>query len=290
MIWLAALSMGLCAALLVDALLALRAQRRAMERRLGRPAPRMGPADALAPSWGRPFLVLGRWLQFRLPAGVVSFVRRRLVSAGLHATVEQFLGQWALLLLLWYLMISTLALSGRVAWWLTIILLGLALLAPFSYLAMQEAERKRRIRKEFPFLIDFITMAVEAGLSLETGLLRACAKLRGPLREELQRYLANINRGLTRRDALQALAAGLALPEVDEFVQVLIQSSTSGLPLAGVLRSQADLMRESRRLQAQEVAQRIPILLLFPLVLFIFPTIFLFTLGPALIWVFEHGL
>lgn len=291
MMLLITLTAGMSAGLLLYSLLGYGAGRQAWAERLdrtvtapGAPPPQEG---ALFQRWSSS---LGHSLRGIIPASWLSFLRRRLKAAGLRSTAEQFVGRWVLLLGTWYLVVSTLAATVHLPAWLITALLLLSLLAPLGLLGAQEAERTRRIRKEFPFLIDFVTMAVEAGLSLEAGLLRAGLKIRGPLGDELERYVHSVNRGLTRRDALLAFADGLGLPEAKEFVQVLIQSSTSGLPLAEVLRSQSRQIREFHRLKAEEAAQKIPLKLLFPLVLFIFPTIFLFVLGPALIWLFEYGL
>lgn len=291
MILLITVMAGSCAGLLLYSLLNAgagreeRAQR--LERAVSAPDPTAPVDGPLLQRWA---ISLGSLVRRLLPASWLAFLRRRLKAAGLRTTAEQFLGRWLLLLGTWYLLVSTLAALVHPPAWLTTGLLLFALLAPLGVLSAQESERTRRMRKEFPFLIDFITMAVEAGLSLEAGLLRAGLKIRGPLGDELERYVQNVNRGLTRRDALLALADGIGLPEAKEFVQVLIQSSASGLPLAEVLRSQSRQIRDFHRLKAEEAAQKIPLKLLFPLVLFIFPTIFLFVLGPALIWLFEYGL
>lgn len=290
MMVLAVVAAGVWGALLVNWILGLRDERAAVSRRLYQTG--TAPLQTAEPGsrFERWSLAVGLSLQRLVPAHWSAFVRRRLQAAGLRTTVEEFVGRWALIIIVWYLVVSSVALVARIPGWVTVAALVLILLTPFAVLYQQEAERTRRIRKEFPFLIDFMTMAVEGGLSLESGLLRAGTKLQGPLGDELHRYVQNINRGLTRRDALLALADNIALPEVTDFVQVLIQSTGRGLPLADVLRSQAQQMREFRRLRAEESAQKLPIKLLFPLIMFIFPTIFLWVLGPALIWVFENGL
>lgn len=290
MIWLVTAAASACGMALVYGLLGYGASQRAFADRLDRAVPAPGPARPTAPLHWRLAQAVGDAAQRVLPPTWLSFLRRRLQAAGLRTTVEQFVGRWTIMLGGWYLVMSMLALVSQVPGWLIAAALVLALLAPFALLSRQEAERARRIRKEFPFMIDFITMAVEAGLSLDSALLRAGTKLKGPLGDELQRYVQNINHGLTRREALTLVAGSLGLPEVKDFVQVLIQSATSGLPLAEVLRRQAQQIRELQRLQAEESAQKIPIKLLFPLVLFVFPTIFLFVLGPALIWLIQHGL
>lgn len=284
--WLLAGAAGLTAAMLVDMSLGWVQERRQHARRLqqgaGEPAPR--------PPGGERLLLLGGLIRRVIPPGWVSFIRRRIGAAGLRSTIEQFLGIWTLLLITWYLLFSALALTFQIPGWLYVGIILFSLLVPFLHLSAQETERYRRIRREFPFLIDFVTMAVEAGVSLDSALVRASQRLRGPIGDELQRYVTGINRGMTRREALLGFAEGLSLPEVRDFVHALIQSTGFGLPLAEVLRRQAEQFREVRRVQAEEAAQKIPIKLLLPLVLFIFPTIFLFVLGPAVIWLLYNGL
>lgn len=284
-----ALAAGLGAALATLAALAWREERRRLAGRLeqvaGPEAPSRTGESGLFPALGAR---AGRWLRRRLPPAWFARLRRRLLAAGVQTPAEQFIGRWAILAATGALAAGALALAVPAAAWPVAGALALAALAPLWRLGAREAERRRRLRKDFPFLLDFLAMTLAAGLSLDSGLLRAGQKLRGPLGEELQRYAQNTGRGMARREALLALAEGIRLPEADEFVQVLIHSEGLGLPLADVLRAQAGQCREDRRLQAEEAAQRIPIKLLFPLVFFIFPTLFAIVLGPAAIWMIEH--
>lgn len=228
--------------------------------------------------------LLGGLLRRWIPYSWNSLVRRRLLTAGIRTTLEHFIGLWALLIGIWYLILTAIVWTTHLPWYVYPMGVGVALLVPFWRLALLEGERRRRLRKAIPFLVDFVTMCVEAGLSLEAAFARASQRMRGPLQEELRRYIQNVNRSATRREALNSFAEDVGLPEVRDFVAVVIQSETFGLPLAGVLKAQALQLREERRLLAGEMAQKIPIKLLIPLVVFIFPTIFLLILGPAAVW------
>lgn len=280
MIALIALVTGVWAGLVLYLYLLLRHSRRLRSDRLRRSAapPTPGGRTTAVP------LELGRLLRRTLPDTWVARVRRDLQATGQLLSVEQFLGQWAVLTLSWYVVISALALSVPLPAWLTLLALGLVLVAPFLQLTGRVTRRRERMAAAFPFLLDFLNMTVEAGLSLESGLVRAADQMRGPLGAELQRYVHNVRRGMTRQQALVALADAIGLPAVRAFVQMLVQSETFGLPVVDFLRAQAEQFREERRLLAEETAQRLPVKLLFPLVAFIFPTIFILILGPALIW------
>lgn len=292
-LWLAILlaaAIGAWTGLLVQTLLTWLAARRAWSGRLGRSIPGAASPPGSAPGADRRIaLRVGGALRPLIPAGWLSFLRRRLQSAGMATTLEFFIGQWAVLLASWYLLVTALHMLVHLPPLLSTLALTVAFLGPFLQLSHQEGQRSRRIRIEFPFLIDFITMTVEAGLSLDAGLARAGQKLPGPLGEEARRYVQNLGRGMSRKEALLAFGEGVGLPEAREFIHVLIQGVSLGVPLAGVLRHQAWQIREDLRLQAEEAAEKIPVKLLFPLVVFIFPTIFLVVMGPAVVWIVEYG-
>lgn len=285
---LTALAAGVWAGFLLLAVLGYREQKRARTGRLARVIRQVKPEPPARGLIRRLSWEMGRNLGRRLPARWLNWLRRRLTTAGIWTPAELFLGQWLFLAVACSLLALALTKLADLPPWLTAVVVASASAAPLWQVAVREADRIRRLRKAFPFLLDFISMAMEAGLSLEAALARAAGKLRGPLGDELDRYVLNLGRGMTRREALTALAEGVGLPEVREFAHVLIQADRLGLPLADVLRAQARQHREDRRLQAEEAAQKIPIKLLFPLVLFILPAFFLLVLGPAVLWALQN--
>jgi tight adherence protein C len=284
-----ALASGLWAGVLLFTVLAWREEQQQIQDRLHR---LVGPQEDEQQVSRLRRLSLRVGVAFRrlIPQRLLLLVRRGMQAAGLRTSVEHFIGLWTLLIAAWYLTLSTVALFIELPVWLSALLLGLALIAPLFHLQARAEERTRIMKRSMPFLVDFVTTAVEAGLSLESGLVRASQKLRGPLGDEARRYVQNVNRGMSRRDALLAFADGVGLAEAREFVEALNQTGSYGLPLGTVLRRQAEQIRENRRFAAEEAAQKLPVKLLIPLVLFIFPTIFLFVLGPAMLWLMEHGL
>ncbi|MBX5476897.1 MAG: type II secretion system F family protein, partial [Clostridia bacterium] len=121
------------------------------------------------------------------------------------------------------------------------------------------------------------------GLGLDGALGKVASKFTGPVAQEFEAYLKATRVGASREDALGQLAERVALPEVRNVVAAILQAERLGASLTRVLRLQAEEMRLQRRQRAQEQSLRAPVKMLFPLVLFIFPTIFIVLLGPALI-------
>ncbi len=154
-------------------------------------------------------------------------------------------------------------------------------LAPQSWLKRKVADRLKAIRMDLPDTIDLLAISVEAGQGLEGAMQTVCSHFESPLSEELARTLKEMELGLPRRDALHNLKRRTEVPELSNFVLVLTQADALGMPIGRVLRTQAAEMRNKRRQWAREKAAKLPVKILFPLTLFIFPAIMVITLGPA---------
>lgn len=144
-------------------------------------------------------------------------------------------------------------------------------------------ERQKAMQLELANTLDQMLISVEAGLGFEGAMARAGENGKGPLAEELVRTLQDMQVGRSRRESYQALAERTNIPELRSFVQAVIQADTYGIAISRVLRIQAKVMRVKRRQRAEEKAMKLPVMILFPLLFFIFPVLFIAILGPAVI-------
>ncbi|MDP1819654.1 MAG: type II secretion system F family protein [Acidimicrobiales bacterium] len=152
---------------------------------------------------------------------------------------------------------------------------------PRSWLDRKVKERMEAIRRDLPDMLDLLAISVEAGVGFEGALAVVCDSFSSPLADEFARTLREMELGLSRREALQNLKKRTEVPELSNFVLTLTQADALGMPVGRVLKTAADEMRSKRRQWAREKAAKLPVKILFPLVLFIFPPIFIILLGPA---------
>jgi pilus assembly protein TadC len=153
---------------------------------------------------------------------------------------------------------------------------------PILALKREATQRARLIMRALPGMLDLLTICVEAGMSLQAGLLKWVEKGRpGPLRDEFDQVLREVRLGRSRADALKQLAKRIDLKEINSVVLSMVQAEAMGTSIAKALRVQAEIARENRWTRAQEQAFKAPVKLTFPLVFFIFPTIFLVIFGPV---------
>jgi len=147
--------------------------------------------------------------------------------------------------------------------------------------------RRKRILKDLPYILDLITVSVEAGLSFDGAIARVITIIKGDLSDEFAKTLKEIRMGIPRKIALKNMSDRNEVRELSMFVTSLIQADELGVSLGKVLRIESQNLRERRKQMAKEKAMKVPIKMLFPLVFFIFPTIFIILLGPAIIKAIE---
>ncbi|MEO8363632.1 MAG: type II secretion system F family protein [Ilumatobacteraceae bacterium] len=143
--------------------------------------------------------------------------------------------------------------------------------------------RQDSVRAALADAIDQLAVTVRAGLSIDSALVRVSETLRGPLADELSRVVQDIQFGVSRSDALRALADRMDIPELKFFVRALIQADSLGIPVATVLTNQAVEMRKRRRMRSEEKAMKLPVKILAPTLLCILPSLMIIVLGPAVI-------
>ncbi len=166
---------------------------------------------------------------------------------------------------------------------LLMVILGpvIGLCLPASWLTRKVTERQGSILKDLPDTLDLLAISVEAGMGFEGALEIVCQHFSSPLAEEFARTLHEMELGLPRRDAFHNLKRRTDVPELSNFVLALLQADALGIPIGRVLKTQATEMRAKRRQWAREKAAKLPVKMLFPLMLFIFPAIMVVVLGPA---------
>lgn len=157
-------------------------------------------------------------------------------------------------------------------------------IAPQMAVQSRVQRRRENIRRAIPSVLDLIIVCVEAGLSLNAAVQRIAKEMRHTYPElamELMVLNQEIFLGFGRADAFRNLAMRTGVDELRSLATVLMQSDRLGTSIADVLRVQADILRTKRRQSAMEHAQKMPVKLLFPLILFIFPELIVVLLGPA---------
>ena len=227
-----------------------------------------------------------------LPSGLITQLRWKLTLAGDPVGVTALLVIWTISGLLLPAAFALLVSLGNSGWGglqvlilLVITMLGLYL--PNVWLKAKAKQRQTQILKSLPDAIDLLTTSVEAGLGIDAALGQVSEKIRGPISPELKRVLREMAMGNSRRDALREFARRVVIPDVQQFVNALLQAEQMGVSLGQVIRVQSDQMRIRRRQRAEQQAYKAPVKMVFPLVLFIFPAIFVIILGPALIQIME---
>lgn len=160
--------------------------------------------------------------------------------------------------------------------WLALPVAGLAAVWPRVWLRRLGRERQSQMRRELPFLLDLMTLCVEAGLNLQGALAQAAQHgPAGPLRDELRHALSRMRAGQGRAQALTLMAARTGLPAVSALADSLRQAERFGMSLAPLLRAQSARRRDERFQAAEKRAMEAPVKMLGPLVLCIFPCTFM---------------
>ena len=240
---------------------------------------------------GRPAVAYGqRVLNQVLPNGIMEKLAWKLTLAGDPMALRTLLTVWGcavVLLPLAFIFLVVAAGGGFGMQQIMIVLITavLGLYLPNVWLKAKAKQRQKAILKALPDAIDLLTTSVVAGLGIDAALGNVAEKVKGPISVEVRRVLRDIAMGSARRDALHQFAERTQLPDIQQFVNAVVQAEQMGVSLGQVIRVQADQMRVKRRQRAEQQAYKAPVKMVFPLVLFIFPAIFVVVLGPAMIQV-----
>lgn len=162
----------------------------------------------------------------------------------------------------------------------------------FPVLSLNGKIRKRQdaILKALPDALDLLVICVEAGLGFDAAMGKVYEKWDNELALAFGRVLREIQLGKQRRDALKDMAQRMDVPDVNTFTAAIIQAEQLGVSMSKILRVQSDQMRTKRRQRAQEKAQQAPVKMMIPMVLLIFPSLWIVLLGPSVITLMNAGI
>jgi tight adherence protein C len=236
----------------------------------------------------RPLLErLGAFVGDRTPSGRLDHLHQQLLHAGLSSTLraEELLAINILTAVgsavaagLWVALAeppARLAVAGA------IVVVTAGVTVPRAWLSRRVTARRESIFKDLPDALDLMVIGMEAGVTFDGAVQVVTEHLHSPLGQELSRTLAEMELGLSRRDALQNLKRRVDVPELTNVIVSLLQADALGISVSRVIRVQAEEMRAKRRQWAREKAGKLPVKILFPLIAFIFPPVFVIIIGPV---------
>lgn len=154
-------------------------------------------------------------------------------------------------------------------------------MGPDIFIRSRASEHQEELTRDLPDLLDQIVIALDSGMSFESAFARIGTNHKGPIAPQISRTVQDMAVGVPRRTAYTSLAERNECEDLTRFVKSLIQAEEFGVPLSNVVRLQAGEMREKRRQRASAAARTVPVKLLFPMLLCLFPILFLVILTPA---------
>ncbi|MEM1058947.1 MAG: type II secretion system F family protein [Verrucomicrobiota bacterium] len=229
------------------------------------------------------------------PQGSLEKCRKDIIAAGWAGKVSplQITSlSWFLLIVLptfFFLMASMTPPVTNKEWLIVFITMVLGYRLPFGIVQGKAKRRAYEIQKALPFTLDLVSISVEAGMALDGAIAIVAEKTRGPLTDELNQTLREIRLGKSRAEALADLGERTRVDDLKQFLTAVNYISKLGGSLVDVIRIQAQAMRIKRRQRAEEKAMKTPVKIMIPLVLFIFPSMFIVILGPAFIQLMENS-
>lgn len=223
------------------------------------------------------------------PSGGIQAVQEKLASAG-HPwglTAPEFLGLKLLsiagFVLAGLAALATLSTSVMLRLVAMILLVFIGAILPDYLLERKTTSRQREIRRALPNALDLLTVVINAGMGLDAAMQKVADKLKGPLSDEMKQALQEMQIGKLRIEALKDMERRVKVPELTSLVAAIYQADQLGASISKVLNVQSATMRTLRIQKAQETAARLAVKMLFPLVFFIFPALFVAVLAPGLI-------
>lgn len=233
---------------------------------------------------------LGRNLS---PLGLISHYQRQIVLSGgaKDLNLDKFLSLKALCALASIGVVVVAGFLGQLSLIRSfsgaIVFSLIAFFLPDLWLNSRVKERQKAIRLAMPDTLDLLMISVEAGLGFDGALAKVVKNSPGPLSEEFYRMLKEMQLGITRHEAFKNLNQRTDVSELNSFILAMLQADVFGISIGKVLHIQAQEMRNKRRQQAEEIAMKAPVKIVFPLILCIFPALLVVILGPAVINIYQ---
>ena len=224
----------------------------------------------------------------RSPARTTEKIRQQLAQAGYPSGLgpAEFIGLKALLAIALgggsFLLFTVARVTAPLSIVLPVCLAFFGYLLPGIWINRTIKARRKEIVKSLPDAIDLLTISVESGLGFDPALMRVAEKWDNALTREFARVLSEMRIGKPRREALREMVNRVNEENVTIFISSVIQADQLGVPIAQVLRIQSEAMRVRRRQRAEELAQKAPLKMLFPIAFLIFPSLYVVILGPAI--------
>jgi tight adherence protein C len=230
--------------------------------------------------------LVGDALAGRLGAMKESELRGELIAAGMYGvSARRFIGYQAMaavgLPLLWIYLGVLFGVSALVIALATFVAVALGWVLPMVVIHRMARQRRDSVEYALPELIDLLVVTIEAGLGFTASMQMASERITGPLGEELRLTVQEQNMGLTPSEALRNMLARVDTPSVRTFVRAVTQGESLGVSIGTIMRNLALEMRKRRKAAAEERAQKAPVKILFPLILLIFPAMFIVILTGA---------
>ncbi len=218
-------------------------------------------------------------------------IRKQLRYAGIfmEATDFQFIKYAFLIGTVFLTVLIIVAVDPEALIALLILMIGVVVgvMGPTMYLRSRVSSHQTGIKKQLPDAMDLLCVCIEAGLGFDAALLKVSQKLSGPFIDELLIVYREIQMGRTRREALQNLCDATNLDELKTFASALVQAEQLGIPINNVMRAQSEQLRVERSQQAKEKGMKASIKMLVPMLLFIFPVVFIILMGPTVMNIIE---
>lgn len=236
---------------------------------------------------------IGKAMLRLAPREMIAGMEEKIVMAGkpYNWGIKNWLGVQAFLIfgLPVLLLIVYIQLKADISQLILIVAASAVIGLLFPNMMLNSKIRKRQgvVSKSLPDIMDLLTVSVEAGLTFDSALAKVAEKMPGDLAREFEIVLQEIKIGKSKKEALYQMADRIGVQDLRSFVGAVIQADQLGVSLGRVLRIQSEQIRQNRKQRISEKAMKAPIKMLIPMVVFIFPAIFIVLLGPVVINLIE---